>query len=144
MRRGAVRRSVLWALAEGPAHGYEVMRRLEERTAGMWRPSPGSVYPMLQMLEDEGLVRSSTDGGTRTYELTEAGQAAASTPSWGPPWGAPDGADADRLRALHEAVRDARGAVRQIAEAGRPDQLAKATEIVQEARRELYRLLAEG
>ncbi|MGH9086668.1 MAG: PadR family transcriptional regulator [Acidimicrobiales bacterium] len=140
MRRGAVRRAVLWALTEGPAHGYEVMRRLEDRSGGMWRPSPGSVYPTLQMLEDEGLVRSRADGGTRTYELTDTGQAAASAPSWG----APPEAEVAQLRALHEAVREARGAVRQIAEAGRPHQLEQATEIVREARRALYRLLAEG
>ena len=157
MRRGAVRRAVLWALSDGPGHGYEVMRRLEERTAGMWRPSPGSVYPTLQMLEDEGLVRSRTDDGTRTYELTDEGRAAMAGPGWG---GAPGGfggfggfggpgepeggADPAQLRALREAVHDARAAVRQIAQTGRPHQLEKAVEIVQQARRSLYQLLAEG
>ena len=77
MRRGDIRRAVLSALEDGPAHGYEVMRRLEERSGGIWRPSPGSVYPTLQMLEDEGLVRSRTQDGTRVYELTDAGRAEA-------------------------------------------------------------------
>lgn len=148
MRRGAVRRAVLWALSDGPAHGYEVMRRLEERTAGMWRPSPGSVYPTLQMLEDEGLVRSRADDGIRTYELTDEGKAAVTGPAWFGPHGPGDGAgagpDPAKLRAFMEAVHDTRGAVRQVAQAGRDHQLDRATEIVQEARRALYQLLAEG
>ena len=74
MRRGAIRTAILLSLREEPAHGYEVMRRLEEMSGGLWRPSPGSVYPHLQMLEDEGLVRSTDVDGSRTYTLTEAGR----------------------------------------------------------------------
>lgn len=92
------------------------------------------------MLEDEGLVRSQTEGGTRTYELTDSGRAAVSDPSWV----APSEADVEQLRALREAVGDTRGAIRQLVVAGRPRQLEKATEIVQQARRALYQLLAEG
>ena len=77
MRRGDVRTAMLVALRDEPAHGYEVMRRLEEISGGLWRPSPGSVYPHLQMLEDEGLVRSSEVNGSRTYSLTDAGRAEA-------------------------------------------------------------------
>lgn len=139
MRRGAIRLAVLWALADGPGHGYEVMRRMEERSGGAWRPSPGSVYPTLQMLEDEGLVRSREEDGTRVYELTDTGRAEGATPSWGPP-----GTDPAQLRALHEAVVDTRAAVRQIVTAGRPHQVEKATDVLQEARRSLYQLLAEG
>ncbi len=73
MPRGAIRTAILVALRDEPAHGYEVMRRLEEMSGGLWRPSPGSVYPHLQMLEDEGLVRSSDVDGSRTYTLTETG-----------------------------------------------------------------------
>lgn len=61
-------------------HGYRIMRELAERTAGVWRPSPGSVYPTLQQLQDEGLVREiESDGGRHTYELTDRGQAAVET-----------------------------------------------------------------
>ncbi|MGH9108043.1 MAG: helix-turn-helix transcriptional regulator, partial [Acidimicrobiales bacterium] len=141
MRRGGVRRAILWALSEGPAHGYEVMRRLEERSAGAWRPSPGSVYPTLQLLEDQGLVRSTSEGGTRTYELTDAAPVGCSPPT--PPLSAP-GPDADSLRSLHEAVTDVRAAVRQLTASGREHQLARATEIFKQARKELYQLLADG
>ena len=77
MARGDIRRAILSALQEGPAHGYAVMRRLEEMSGGLWRPSPGSVYPHLQMLEDEGMVGSSEQDGTRVFHLTDAGVAAA-------------------------------------------------------------------
>ena len=77
MRRGDIRRAILSVLSDGPAHGYAVMRRLEEMSGGLWRPSPGSVYPHLQMLEDEGMVGSSEQDGTRTFHLTEAGVAEA-------------------------------------------------------------------
>src|SRR5690349_7178259 len=79
--KGNVRGLLLAALLDGPAHGYELMRRLEGRASGRWRPSPGSVYPLLQLLEDEGLVRGrASDGrseGRKVYELTEPGRAQA-------------------------------------------------------------------
>jgi DNA-binding PadR family transcriptional regulator len=77
MRRGDIRTALLVALADGPGHGYEIIGRLEEKSGGVWRPSPGSVYPTLQMFEDEGLVRSEVRDGQRVYELTDAGRAEA-------------------------------------------------------------------
>ena len=75
MRRGDTRQIVLRTLLDGPAHGYEIIRRLEERSAGLWRPSAGSIYPTLQLLEEQGLVTSRDDGGKRVYELTAEGRA---------------------------------------------------------------------
>src|SRR6202034_3143868 len=78
MRRGDIRPLLMRALASGgPGHGYELMGRLEELSGGAWRPSPGSVYPTLQLLEDEGVIRSTETEGRRVYELTETGQAEA-------------------------------------------------------------------
>ena len=76
-RRGAVRGAILRLLAERPMHGYELIGELEERTGGRWRPSPGSVYPTLAQLEDEGLVRvvDGDDDDKKRYELTDAGRA---------------------------------------------------------------------
>ena len=145
MRRGDIRRAILSALKDGPGHGYEVMRRLETRSGGIWRPSPGSVYPTLQMLEDEGLVRSRTQDGTRVYELTDAGTAEAATSdadlSGRAPWERGDGADG-RIRTLYEAVAQEQMAIRQVASAGNPAQIDQGIEIVQRAKRELYQLLA--
>jgi DNA-binding PadR family transcriptional regulator len=143
MRRGDMRRAVLSALGDGPGHGYEVMRRLEARSGGIWRPSPGSIYPTLQMLEDEGLVRSHAQDGTRVYELTDAGtaEAAAADPSGPAPWERGDDSD-ERLRTLREAMGQAQMAAKQVAHTGSQEQIDQGIEIVQRARRELYQLLA--
>src|SRR6476661_9381534 len=74
MQRGDIRTALLAVLAEEPGHGYDVIQRLEEKTAGAWRPSPGSVYPTLQLLEDEGLVRSVERDGKRVYAISQAGR----------------------------------------------------------------------
>ena len=77
MRRGDIRTALLAALSEGPGHGYDVIKTLEEKSGGAWKPSPGSVYPTLQLLEDEGLVRSTERDGKRVYEITDDGRAEA-------------------------------------------------------------------
>jgi DNA-binding PadR family transcriptional regulator len=145
MRRGDIRRAVLLALVDGPANGYEVMRRLEERSGGLWRPSPGSVYPTLQMLEDEGLVGSTTGDGSRSFELTDEGRAAAQAGSaergGRAPWDTGDESDS-RLRALREAIGQTQMAARQVAHAGTATQIDRSIEIVQRARKELYQILA--
>src|SRR5215211_6725890 len=86
-RRGDVRGAVLALLAEEPMHGYEMIQRLEERTGGRWRPSAGSIYPTLQLLEDEGLVSSEEVDGRRVFSLTDDGRKAAEERGDGPaPW----------------------------------------------------------
>jgi DNA-binding PadR family transcriptional regulator len=142
MRRGDIRRAVLSVLEEEPAHGYEVMRRLEARSSGMWRPSPGSVYPLLQMLEDEGLVSCQARDGTRVYELTDAGrvEAAKGETDGRPPWERGD--DSGGVRALREAAVGAMIAARMLSSTANPEEIDRAVEILDGARRDLYRLLA--
>jgi DNA-binding PadR family transcriptional regulator len=141
MRRGDIRRAILSTLGEEPAHGYEVMRRLEAQSGGVWRPSPGSVYPTLQMLEDEGLVRSEERDGTRVYELTEAGrtEAEAGGRAGEPTW---ERGDTTGVRALREATFGAMAAARQVSATGSAEQIERATAVLDGARRELYRMLA--
>src|SRR5690349_8967902 len=89
MRRGDIRTALLAVLAEGPGHGYDLMQALEDKTEGTWRPSPGSVYPTLQLLEDEGLVTSSERDGKRVFEITPDGRAEANRrieEAGGTPW----------------------------------------------------------
>src|SRR5689334_4364215 len=74
-RRGDVRAALLALLAEEPRNGYQLMQEIERRSGGMWRPSPGSVYPALQQLEDEGLVHAEVQDGRRHFALTDAGRA---------------------------------------------------------------------
>lgn len=137
--RGNVRGLLLAALVDRPAHGYEIIRRLEGQAEGRWRPSAGSVYPQLQLLEDEGLVRSHEEHGRRVYELTEAGRGRADT-------GALRdlrGMEASRHQELHDAVRKLHMAAKQVGAAGNADQLERAVAIVNAARRDLYQLLAD-
>jgi DNA-binding PadR family transcriptional regulator len=139
MRRGDIRLFLLTALLEGPAHGYELMSRLEIRSQGRWRPSPGSVYPTLQLLEEQGLVQGREDSGKRVFELTDAGRAeaeAARARQAAPP----EGEDQPSLRA---AVEQLALAAKQVSVAGDPAQIEAATAVVKEARQRLYRLLAE-
>jgi len=73
--RGDVKYLILTVLEEGPKHGYEIIREVERRAQGAYVPSPGTVYPTLQMLEDMGLVHSLAREERRVYELTDAGRA---------------------------------------------------------------------
>ena len=140
MPRGAIRTAILVALRDEPAHGYEVMRRLEEMSGGLWRPSPGSVYPHLQMLEDEGLVQSSEVEGSRTYTITDAGRAVAEKTAL--PFQA-DGESDDEVRTLRVGVGQLMSAAKQLAGAGQKAQIQRGIAVIQTARKELYQILAE-
>jgi DNA-binding PadR family transcriptional regulator len=144
-RRGDVRLAVLALLNERPMHGYEMMQELADRTQGLWRPSPGSLYPALQLLEDQGLVRSETGEGRRQFTLSDEGRAElAKNPRASAPWEAMvRGADQGDV-ALRVAMRHVVIAVRQVAEAGTADQKARAERLIVELRRQMYLLLAEA
>jgi DNA-binding PadR family transcriptional regulator len=141
MRRGRVPDLLLAALLDGPAHGYELMDRLEQFSGGTWRPSPGSVYPLLQMFQDRGLVESHEEQGRKVFSLTEAGQREAVERRV-------DAAEAtipvDRHHSeLRAEMEQLRAAARQVSFVATPDQTAQAAAIVKGARQALYRLLAE-
>ncbi len=143
-RRGEIRTVLLAILFEGPGHGYELIQRIEEKTAGAWKPSPGSVYPTLQLLEDEGLVAAVTSEGKRTYELTESGRAEAQRRIESPeenPW-TRDGRGRSQAGVLFESMKGLVIALKQVASAGNPEQIEAAAEIVKDARKKLYLLLA--
>ena len=141
--RGDVRAAVLALLSERPMHGYEMLAELSRRTHEMWRPSPGSLYPALQLLEDEGLVRSATEHGRRRFELTANGRALqAQNAAGAPPWETIASAADEGALALRDALRDVELAVSQVAEAGTPEQRAAACVLLAELRRRLYLLLA--
>lgn len=142
--RGDVRAAILLLLDEQPRHGYELIQEIAERSSGAWEPSPGSVYPTLQALEDEGLVTIERLDGRRTASLTPAGTAYVedNRERLGTPW-ASSGSDHLPALALREEYLTLKDAVRQVARIGNPAQHSAAAAALAAARKELYRLLAE-
>lgn len=138
VRRGKVRAAILSVLTDRPMHGYQVIGELETRTKGRWRPSAGSVYPTLQLLEDEGLLSSEEIDGRRTYSLTDAGRQAAEPYQ--------DLLEADAVAGtpdLRKVAMSVLAAARQVDRIGTAEDVKAAREILADARRRLYRLLAE-
>jgi len=145
-RRGDVRAAILALLAEQPRNGYQIIQELEQRTNGAWRPSPGSIYPTLEQLEDEGLVRVEHGTSGKAYVLTAAGKkyVDAHPDEHHEPWQVEDGGDADSERMdLMNAFRQLAVAMGQIAAMNEPALTRKAKKILLAARRDLHRLLAE-
>ena len=143
MRRGLVPNLLLAALLDGPAHGYELMDRLEQFSGGTWRPSPGSVYPLLQVFEDRGLVQSQEAEGRRVFSLTDAGRAEAEAQARRRGKAEPKFPVDPRHLQMRAEVQQLRAASRQVALTAGPDRIDQALEIVRGARQALYRLLAE-
>ena len=141
--RGEVRNTILVLLTESPMHGYQIMQELDERSGGAWHPSPGSIYPTLQQLSDEGLIVGEAADGKNVFSLTEAGREAADAIEEPPAWERFDEDGSADVLGLRRAMFQFQGAVRQIAVSGSEAQVAEARRIVAEARKSLYRLLAE-
>ena len=143
-RRGDVRAAALILLAEEPRNGYQLIQELANRSDGAWRASPGSVYPALQQLEDEGLIRATTDDGRKLWELTDAGRSYVdeNREKLGTPWDAVGGGVPDGVRDLVEIGMQVGAAVHQVRAAGSDAQIVQAAKILTETRRSLYRLLA--
>ncbi|MFI8966871.1 PadR family transcriptional regulator [Streptomyces sp. NPDC053493] len=142
-RRGDVRASILALLKDRPMHGYEMIQEIVERSGGAWKPSPGSVYPTLQMLEDEGLIGSESEGGKKLFTLTDAGRAEADA---GPdaPWEeAGRGVDWDAVNEIRQAGFGLMEAFGQVWKTGSAEQRQKAVEVINEARKKLYLILAD-
>jgi len=141
-RRGDVRAALLVLLAEEPRNGYGLMQEIEARSNGAWRPSPGSVYPALSQLEDEGLVRATESGGRKLFELTDAGRTyvTENADELGTPWEQVGGDES--VGEMRTLVFSVGAAVMQVVQAGTPEQVAEAAKVLEETRRSLYRILA--
>ena len=148
-RRGDVRAAILSLLSEQPRNGYQIMRELAERSQGAWRPSPGSVYPQLQQLEDEGLVRQEASGvapGGRVFALTDAGRTYVEKhrDELAAAWENTASGDGDgAIFAAMTQLRHIASAATQLVQSGNAAQIAEAQKILARARRALYNLLAD-
>jgi DNA-binding PadR family transcriptional regulator len=142
-RRGNVRAAVLALLAEEPRHGYAIMTELGERSGGLWRPSPGSVYPVLQQLQDEGLVLVEEADGRRIFTLSEAGRSyvAEHPEEMAEPWRVAESGPMQRAQSLMFSVQALGAAADQVARLGTEEQATQAVAALDEARKRLYRIL---
>jgi DNA-binding PadR family transcriptional regulator len=144
-KRGEIRQGILALLRERPHNGYQLMQELEHRSHGVWRPSPGSVYPTLQQLEDEGLVAGEEAGGGRTFSLTPRGE------TWiknhprrfAAPWAQFADATAGDYIALLDYLRSINMTARQLLQLGSPQQKKSASELLKATRRSLLQILAD-
>ena len=142
--RGDVRAAILVLLDEEPRNGYGIMQEIEQRSSGAWRPSPGSVYPVLSQLEDEGLVEADESGERKVVRLTDAGTAYVeeNRDRLGTPWEAAAGEVTEDLIELRRLVWQIGAAVREVAGSGTAEQHKQARDLLADTRRTLYRILA--
>ena len=143
-RRGDVRAAILALLAEEPRNGYQLMQEIGERTQGVWKPSPGAVYPALALLEDEGLVRAEEVDGGRVFTLTDTGRKHVedNAETIGKPWEKVTEGVGDSELALREQIRTLIEAVIQVGRTGDEAQIEQAKAALAEARKTIYRILA--
>jgi DNA-binding PadR family transcriptional regulator len=145
VKRGDVRAAALALLAEEPRNGYQIIQEIAARSGGVWQPSPGSVYPALQQLEDEGLIRAEgADGGRKAFSLTDEGRAymTAHADEVAAPWEAVAGRERGGSLEMRSLVGQLGMAAMQVTHAGSDAQIAEAQRILKDTRRSLYRILA--
>ena len=144
-RRGDVRAAALALLAEQPMNGYQIIQEISERSGGVWRPSPGSIYPALQQLEDEGLIKTeAAEGGRRAYQLTDDGRAYADSHAdeLRAPWDEVTGGSGGLAMEMRSLIGQVAMAAVQVVQVGSEAQATQARQVLTDARKALYRILA--
>ncbi len=131
--------ALLMLLAIEPRNGYQLMQAIEERSGGRWRPSPGSVYPTLAQLEDEGLIRSVEQDGVKLLEITDAGREQLSDRE--APWESHE--DPDTVADMKSELKRLHKPMMFVLHTGDAGQVARAAELLAETRRSIYKILAE-
>lgn len=145
VRRGDVRAAALALLAEEPRNGYQIIQEIIARSEGVWQPSPGSVYPALQRLEDEGLTSAENmEGGRREFTLTDEGRSymAEHADEVNAPWEVVADREHGSIREMRGLIGQLAMAAMQVTQAGSDAQIAEAQVILKKTRGSLYRILA--
>jgi DNA-binding PadR family transcriptional regulator len=144
MGQGDVRGAILVLLSERPMHGYQIIQEIGGRSEGLWRPSPGSVYPALQQLEDEGLVRVEKSEGRKVAHLTDEGRVYVQEhrEELGTPWETATEDYGEDLLELRDLIGQVATATVQVMQAGTKGQIAEARRLLIDVRRQLYQILA--
>jgi DNA-binding PadR family transcriptional regulator len=142
--RGDVRAAILLLLEEEPRNGYGLMQEVEHRSSGAWRPSPGSIYPALAQLEDEGLIEPAHAEQGKAFALTDAGRAHVEEhrDRLGTPWQTASEGQPEGMGDLRRSVGQLAMAAMQAAQTGDPQVLGEVRRILDDARKGIYRLLA--
>jgi DNA-binding PadR family transcriptional regulator len=142
--RGDVRTAALLLLLERPMHGYEMILEIRERSGGAWSPSPGAIYPTIQLLSDEGLIITHDQDGKKVSSLTDAGRLVADdiASTKAAPWDEASNDAGEGAPSLRQAIHHLLMATKQLAIAGTDSQRQRATELLDETRRKIYALLA--
>lgn len=145
VRRGDVRAAALALLAEEPRNGYQIIQEIASRSGGVWQPSPGSVYPALQQLQDEGLIRAENmESGRQGFTVTDEGRSYMTehADEVAAPWEIVAGREHGSVREMRALIGQLAMAAMQVTSAGSEAQVAKAQRILKDTRRNLYRILA--
>jgi DNA-binding PadR family transcriptional regulator len=142
VHRGEVRAAVLHLLGEEAMHGYQIMQEIQQRSDGAWQPSPGSIYPTLQQLADEDLVASATEGGKNIFSLTDQGREATAALDDAPPWERLSEDQSSGARSIRTSVIKLVAAAKLVGGTGDETQIEAAAEILNDARKRIYALLA--
>jgi len=139
-RRGDIPAAVLSLLRESDMHGYQIIQEISDRTDGAWTPSPGAIYPALQLLEEQKMVESKTVGDKRVFALTELGRTHAAMLPEGGPW-QEFAAESDPERKLREAFMSLMQATKQVGTVGSAEQIEQAASVLADARKRMYAML---
>jgi len=142
-RRGDIRAAVLALLGENPMHGYEMIQEIGKRTGDLWQPSPGSIYPTLQLLEEVGLIQGTDENGKRRFSLTDEGREAVAQHQGPLPWDKFTANAKSGHARLFESSRQLGAAVHQAALVASEDQRVRVRDLLEETRRAIYAILAE-
>jgi len=143
-RRGQLRESILRLLLEQPMNGYQIMTALAEKTMDAWQPSPGSIYPCLSQLEDEGLIVATTNDGQKVYTLTEAGKTSAEQVPEEPWSGTPTGLGDPQINAMMEQLAHLHRTVNYARQTATPEQMGAIATQLEATRKTLLAILAEA
>lgn len=149
-RRGDIKFVLLELLKDQPRHGYELIKILEERSSGFYRPSAGVIYPTLQLLEEEGSVTSETTDGKKVYTITDAGrklleeQEESWGPGFGPRWGHHFKQNMPQMMEMQQAIRQLFESTMQAARYGTPEQVQAVQKVLKSAAKEVHAILAQG
>lgn len=147
-RRGDIRFVLLQLLKDESHHGYELIKAIEERSGGFYRPSPGMIYPTLQLLEEEGNLTSQLVDDKRVYTITDAGrkllEEQENSQQGGPRWGRHKNQDFPQMMELRQSMMALFESVMQTARYGTPEQVKAVQGLIEATNQQVHAIMAQS